>query len=88
MDKQRHEAKLEELTKPLQEIKKKCPELKVYKSEPVGYGLKGKLNYMEHGAVILYELGKLLWPNGKKFRVTIECDPEAGRFEAKRMDIT
>lgn len=29
---------------------------------------------------------KLLWYEDKKFRVTIECDPDTGRFSAKRED--
>lgn len=82
------EVPVEELPMPLREVKEKYPEAKIYETTPESHGLKGKLHYMEHSAVVLLELGKLLWPSGKKFRVTIECDPEAGRFEAKRMDIT
>lgn len=88
MDEQKREMTPEELPASLREIKEKFPEGKIYRSEPVQRRLGGKLNYMEHGAVMLFELGKLLWPSGKKFRVTVECDPETGRFEAKREELT
>ncbi len=82
------EVPLEELPEALRSVKQEFPKVKIYKSEIASHGLSGKLCYMEHGAVMLYELGRLLWPDGKKFRVTIECDPEMGRFEARREDIT
>lgn len=81
------EVPVEELPKPLREVKEKYPEAKIHETTPESHGLKGKLHYMEHSAVVLLELGKLLWPGGKKFRVTIECDPETEQFEARREDI-
>lgn len=44
----------------------------------------GNLGLIGISAVIMQELGNLLWVNGKKFRVTIEYDPDTGSFEAKR----
>lgn len=41
---------------------------------------------MCEAAAIMRELSKQLWPNGKKFRVTIECDPETNRFKMTRED--
>lgn len=84
----RQEIPLEELPEAIRNIMEEHPEAKIYDATPASHGLKGKLRYMEYGAVMLFELGKILWPGEKKFRVTIECDPETGRFEAKREDIT
>ncbi len=81
------EIPLEELPETLRAAKLDCPEMKIYESKLVTHGLGGKLDYMEHGAVMLFELGRLLWPSGKKFRITIECDPETGRFKASREDL-
>lgn len=64
------------------------PEVKAYNATPENQGLEGRLRYMQYGAVMMFELGKFLWPDGKKFRVTIECDPERGDFVAKREEIT
>ena len=76
----------EELPEPLREIKQKYPTVKIYKTSPVSHGLKGNLHYMEVGAAMMFELGKVLWAGERKYRVTIECDPETGKFEAKRED--
>lgn len=76
----------EELPEPLREIKQKYPTVKIYKTSPVSHGLKGNLRYMEVGAAMMLELGKVLWAGERKYRVTIECDPETGKFEAKRED--
>jgi len=84
---EKQEVQVEELPEALRKIKSDCPAIKIYESQPVSYGLDGKLHCMEHGAVMLFELGRLLWPSGKKFRVTIECDPGTGRFEARREDL-
>ncbi len=84
---EKRETPLEELPEALREAKSDCSEMKVYESRPVTHRLGGKLDYIEHGAVMLFELGRLLWPSGKKFRVTIECDPETGRFEARREEL-
>ncbi|MCI9234745.1 MAG: hypothetical protein HFG24_02070 [Anaerotruncus sp.] len=54
---------------------------------PVNPVLNGKLDCMEKAAMMMHELGKLLWVSDKKFRVTVVCDPEEGRFEAIREDI-
>ncbi len=37
-------------------------------------------------AVILNELSKLLWTNGKQFQVIIDCDPESGKVEMVRRE--
>ena len=76
----------EELPEPLREIKQKYPAVKIYKTSPVSHGLKGGLHYMEVGAAMMFERGKILWAGERKYRVTIECDPETGKFEAKRED--
>ena len=76
----------EELPEPLREIKQKYPTVKIYKTSQVSHGLKGNLHYMEVGAAMMFELGKVLWAGERKYRVTIECDPETGKFEAKRED--
>ena len=49
--------------------------------------LSGKLDCIEKAAMMMHEFGKLLWVSDKKFRVTVVCDPEEGRFEAIREDI-
>lgn len=76
----------EELPEPLREIKQKYPAVKIYKTSPVSHGLKGGLHYMEVGAAMMFERGKILWAGERKYRVTIECDSETGKFEAKRED--
>lgn len=78
---------LDKLPEPLREIKQNHPAVKIYETTPVSHGLKGNLHYMEVGAAMLFELGKLLWAGERKYRVTIECDPGNGKFEAKREDI-
>ncbi len=50
--------------------------------------LRGKDEILGKAGVIMSELGKMLWLDGKKFRVTIECDPELGLFEMKRDDFS
>ena len=49
---------------------------------------RGKDEILGKAGVIMSELGKMLWLDGKKFRVTIECDPELGLFEMKRDDFS
>lgn len=89
MDEQRQEVSPENLPEALREVKRECPEIKVFEApSQISHGVNGKLHYMEIGALMMYEIGRLLWGDNKKFRVTIECDPETGRFEAKREDIT
>lgn len=44
----------------------------------------GKAKYLGQSAYIMGELSKHLWMDGKKFRVTIDLDPETGRFEIVR----
>lgn len=46
----------------------------------------GNDDVLGKAAVILDELGKLLWTNGKKFQVVIECDPESGKMEMTRKE--
>ena len=48
----------------------------------------GKRRNPGKASAIMVELGKMLWMDGKKFRVTIECDPELGLFEMKRDDFS
>ncbi len=50
--------------------------------------LRGKDETLGKAGAIMSELGKMLWLDGKKFRVTIECDPELGLFEMKRDDFS
>ena len=56
----------EELPEPLREIKQKYPTVKIYKTSPVSHGLKGNLHYMEVGAAMMFELGKVLWAGERK----------------------
>lgn len=50
--------------------------------------IRGKDEILGKAGAIMSELGKMLWIDGKKFRVTIECDPELGLFEMKRDDFS
>ncbi len=43
---------------------------------------------MGESAALMNELSKHLWVKGKRFRVTIDCDPEADRFVITREDFT
>lgn len=45
---------------------------------------EGKLECMDYAAAIMFELGNYLMTSDKKVRVTIERDPEKGRFCVKR----
>lgn len=47
----------------------------------------GKSDAIGTAAAIMRELSKHLWMDGKKFRVTIDCDPETNRFEIIRQDL-
>ena len=47
----------------------------------------GTLECLDHAAVVMFHLGSMLMASDKKIRVTIECDPETGRFEIKREEI-
>ena len=44
----------------------------------------GALECMGHAAAVMLHLGNLLLSSQGKFRVTIECNPETGRFTLKR----
>lgn len=44
----------------------------------------GTLECMDHAAAVMLHLGNLLSSSDEKIRVTIERDPEAGRFAVKR----
>ena len=48
----------------------------------------GRATTMGEGAALMGELIEYLWVKGKRFRVTIDCDPEANRFEITREDFT
>ncbi len=37
-------------------------------------------------AAILSELSTLLWANGRRFQVIIDCDPESGKVEMVRRE--
>lgn len=52
------------------------------------YLLRGEDEILGKAGVIMAELGKMLWIDRKKFRVTIECDPELGLFEIRRDDLS
>lgn len=51
-------------------------------------------NYIVHSndralgesAAILEELSKLLWTNGKRFQVVIDCNPATGKVEMVRRE--
>ncbi len=43
----------------------------------------GDTNCLAHAGAVMLHLGNLLLTD-KKFRITIECDPETGRFEIFR----
>ncbi len=51
-------------------------------------------NYIVHSndkvlggaAAVLGELSKLLWTNGKRFQVVIDCDPTTGKVEMVRRE--
>lgn len=47
----------------------------------------GTLECMDYAAAIMFELGNYLMVSDKKVRVTIERDPEAGRFWVKREEL-
>ncbi len=76
------------IPKELQELQSDFPGIKISESPvPNVHKLSGQITALEHGACLLYVLGELLWVKDKKFRVTIECDPEAKRFTAVREDL-
>lgn len=47
----------------------------------------GDLFALQYAAAVMLHLGDYLLPGGKKFRVTIECDPEIGKFTFSRETI-
>lgn len=76
------------LPKALAELQAEIPGIRITElPAPKTNNLSGKVNALEYGSCLLYELGKLLWVEDKKFRVTIECDPETGRFTATREEV-
>ena len=81
------EVPLEELPEPLREMKETFPAVKIYRETHTSGTMKGKLQFLECGAGLMMELGKLLFPDGKEYRAIIKCDPAAGLFEATREDI-
>ena len=50
------------------------------------YTVHGKDAVLGGAAAILDELSRLLWTNGKRFQVVIDCDPESGKFEMVRRE--
>lgn len=44
----------------------------------------GAMEDMHRLAATMFHLGSMLMTKDKKIRVTIECDPEAGRYEITR----
>jgi len=48
----------------------------------------GRLECMDYAAMIMFNLGNALFASDDKIRVTIERDPEAGKFTIKRETIT
>lgn len=54
----------------------------------ITYTVHGKDAVLGGAAAVLGELGKLLWTNGKRFQVVIDCDPESGKFEMMRREAT
>lgn len=46
----------------------------------------GRATTMGAGAALMNELSKHLLVKGKRFRVTIDCDPDADRFVITRED--
>lgn len=76
------------LPEELQKLQNDFPGIEISESPlPDIHKLSGQAVALEHGACLLYALGELLWVKDKKFRVTIECDPEAQRFIAVREDL-
>lgn len=69
----------------LREIQEKFPGVKISEApiEPVG-SLTTRIDVFERFLIHMYEMSRLLWVTDKKFRVTIECDPESGQVSAKR----
>jgi len=51
------------------------------------YFCHGHLAALERFVEVCWLMKEQLWNNGEKFRVTIECDPEAGDFVMKREKI-
>ena len=48
----------------------------------------GTLECMDHAAAVMLHLGNMLAASNEKIRVTIERDPETGRFSVKRETIS
>ncbi len=44
------------------------------------------LSFLNYGTAFMMNLAQLLWVTDKKFRVTIECDPEAGTVKMERVE--
>lgn len=75
------------LPEPLKKLQDEFPGIHIEEQpSPCVSRISGRLSLLECGITLLHELSKLLWYDDKKFRVTIECDPDAGRFSAKRED--
>ncbi len=67
------------------ELQEKFPGVKISDASVEAAGsLKTRVEVFERFIIHLYEMSRLLWVTDKKFRVTIECDPETGEVSAKR----
>lgn len=55
--------------------------------EGVSLITSGKADDIGAAAAIMTYLAQHLWMDGKKFRVTIDCDPETNRFEIVRHEV-
>lgn len=47
----------------------------------------GAMEDMHRLAAVMFHFGSMLMTKDKKIRVTIECDPESGRYEITREEL-
>lgn len=52
--------------------------------QPITQTASGTLESLDHAAAVMFHLGNMLMASDEKIRVTIERDPETGRFEVER----
>ena len=77
------------LPEALRKLQEDVPGIRIIEQkEPSVYNASGRRSVLSEGVLLMRFLEQILWDNGKQFRVTIECDPEAGRFELNREDLT
>lgn len=48
---------------------------------------EGEKEILDRAAAVMFHLGSMLMTKDKKIRVTIECDPEARRYEITREEL-